>query len=889
LKALKRIKLNNAKIFRIFALIASCILVYSCSQESNSKLSVAYHNTTAHYNAYFLAKEKLLLVEADLLKTRVDDYNKVLKIYHFADSSFSQQVKGDIDYIVERATYPIKEHKNSKWVDDSYMLIGKARRINNQMEFAIKTFKYINTTSPDEQTRYAALIELLICHLKTEELHLAHKIQVYLDNQFENFNNENQLNYHLAYAEYARMEGDYKVMMKHVDEALPFVKGKDNKSRLNFISGQLHQKFNDDSIAYERYVAVLKKRPHYELEFNTKLNMSHVYSTGDKNDTKKIYKYFAKFLKDEKNKEYQDRIYYDLAKFEYKQGHTQEALVNLTKSVQVETARPLQKSYSYRFAGNIYYDRKDMKELTKYQNSKLYYDSCVSYINPDISDYDNTLIRKDVLTRFVEQLEIVETEDSLQRLAKMDSASLMIHLAKIAELQEKQMREKAEREKLLAEELSKKKNRPDDPGAANFGGNGSSNFIFYNPAAYAQSEQNFKRIWGNRVLEDNWRRSKKEQAIKDEREELPDSAALAAIADSAISDSLKQVKAIADSIAEANKYKVDPNSLFASVPKDQASIEASNRKIEVALFKLGKIARFELHENEFAIKVFQKLNTEYPNNKDYVETLYFLYLLCQESPTCDSDVYRKELMTRFPNSIFGKLAENPNYLEDYKDSNKNAALSYENAYQLYTNGNHVAANKLVNETIQLYPKSDIMDKMVFLKILTLARTENFADYLTGLEQFKKDFPTSPLVSYADELLKMKDELQKRGSLEKNTSYTVNNSDSTFYFIAFYNKNEVTPEQTMSYLKEFNADRIKNLDFRMRKIDFNDEKFAVVLKKFSSVAEAKEYIDKLNRFDEFKETFKKQHYSYVFISDKNYNTLLGNRDIEQYKAFYNKNY
>lgn len=889
MKALKRIKLNNAKIFSIFALITASIFIYGCSQESNSKLSVAYHNTTAHYNAYFLAKEKLLLVETDLAKTRVDDYNKVLRIYHFADSSFSQQVKADIDYIVERATYPIKEHKNSKWVDDSYMLIGKARRINNQMEYAIKTFKYVNTTSPDEQTRYAALIELLICHLKTEELHLAHKVQVYLDNQFENFNKENQLNYHLAYAEYARMEGEYKTMMKHVDEALPFVKGKDNKSRLNFISGQLHQKFNEDSAAYQRYVAVLKRRPHYELEFNTKLNMSNVYSTGDKDDTKKIYKYFAKFLKDEKNLEYQDRIYYDLAKFEYKQGHTNEALVNLTKSVQVETARPLQKSYSYRFAGNIYYDRKDMKELTKYQNSKLYYDSCVTYINPDISDYNNTLIRKDVLTRFVEQLEIVETEDSLQRLAKMDSASLMVHLAKIAELQEKQMRDKAERDKLLAEELGKKKNQSNEPNNATFGGNGSNNFIFYNPAAYAQSELNFKRTWGDRALEDNWRRAKKDQVIKDEQEILPDSAALAALADSVANDSIQYAKAIADSIAEANRYKVDPNSLFASVPKDKASIEASNRKIEIALFKLGKIAKFELHENEFAIKVFKKLNTEYPENKDYVETLYFLYLLCLESPSCNSDDYKNELISRFPNSIFAKLAENPNYLEDYKDSNKSAALAYENAYSLYTNGNHVAANKLVNETILLYPKSDIMDKMVFLKILTLARQENYADYLNGLEQFKKDFPTSPLVSYADELLKMKEELEKRGSLEKNTTYAVDKSDSAFYFIAFYNKNELTPEETMAYLKEFNNDRIKNLDFRMRKIDFNDEKFAVVLKKFSSAAEAKDYVEKLIRFDEFKETFKKQHYSYVFISDKNYNTLLGNRDIEKYKAFYNKNY
>ena len=36
---------------------------------------------------------------------------------------------------------------------------------------------------------------------------------------------------------------------------------------------------------------------------------------------------------------------------------------------------------------------------------------------------------------------------------------------------------------------------------------GNSNFYFYNTNAVSQGQSDFKKRWGNRKLEDNWRRS----------------------------------------------------------------------------------------------------------------------------------------------------------------------------------------------------------------------------------------------------------------------------------------------------------------------------------------------------------------------------------------------
>lgn len=862
------------------------LFIISCSQESNSTISKGYHNVTAHYNAYFLARERLKLIEEDIIADRENDYNRILPLFHFVDTNFSAAHKEDVDYVVEKATYPIELHGNSKWVDDSYILIGKARRINNEMEFAVKTFKYVNTKSPDEQTRYKSLILLMQCHLKTGELHLARRAKNYLDNQSSNFNKDNKREYHLTCAEYYRMHLDFEEMLPHVDSSLKLIKDRDRSSRTYFIAGQLHQKLGNDSTAYSRYEKVLKKNPPYELMFFTKLNMSQVYAIENDDDIKRIKKYFDKFLKDDKNIEYQDRIYYDMAYFEYKQGNTIKALEYITMSVQVPGARSLQKAYSYRFAGDIYYDREDIPDLLKYRTSKLYYDSTVNNMSQEITRYDETAARQDILTRFVDELETVELQDSLQQLALLDSTALDAKLTDIALQMEEQKRQKAEREKRLAEEMAKRERMA--AASNSFAGmNSSNNFLFYNMTALAQAQITFVNQWGDRKLEENWRRSKKEIIFNDALSEEPDSLITDSI-DVQQTDTLSTDIANQDSV-DVNPYKVDKSAFYKDIPFTEEELQASHDKKMEALFAGGKILYFELKEREMAIIALTRLNTEYPDNPHYVEALYLLYLMCQKSPSCDANAHRTELMTRFPHSIYGKLAENPNYLEDYEDENKESALAYEKAYSLYLNKQFVSANTLLNQTISEYSKSDIYDKMVFLKILTLARIDNYSDYIAELKQFKEDFPTSPLISYADELLTMEDEILQQGTLNKNAEYIISPKDSAFYVIAVFEKETGNINEVAQNILEFNTGRLKRDDFRIRRIDFTEENFIVAVKEFPTKQEVLAYLEKLKSFDEFRDNYKNIPYNYYWISSGNFNLLLSQRNLDPFTTFYNKNF
>lgn len=81
------------------------------------------------------------------------------------------------------------------------------------------------------------------------------------------------------------------------------------KPRYNFLLSQLYVKENQDGAAK----LALKKLPgfnfNYEMVFNARIGMALAYQEGDAAVEKKL----KKMLRDSRNEEFQDRIYYALA------------------------------------------------------------------------------------------------------------------------------------------------------------------------------------------------------------------------------------------------------------------------------------------------------------------------------------------------------------------------------------------------------------------------------------------------------------------------------------------------------------------------------------------------------------------------------------------------
>ncbi|NJO01049.1 MAG: hypothetical protein HC880_04545, partial [Bacteroidia bacterium] len=313
-----------------------------------------------------------------------------------------------------------------------------------------------------------------------------------------------KLSYLIMRGHLFREQNDFVETAKSLGSAVKIMSGGERKARLHFILGQIYQKYDRAPQAYRQYKKVFKNNPPYELAFNARLYMVQVSNLKDQDNVKRIHRSFKKMLNDTKNKEYQDKIYYEMALFELRRENTIQAVSLLRQSLALSVSNPIQKAYSYLKLGEIYYG---VPAIRDYEQAKTYYDSSIVSLPTDIEGYDKIKKRQENLSEFIEQLRIYQVEDSLQKLARMEEPRrsdyikyLLTHvetkrqdeLDSIAEVERK-------RQALLKE--------TQDQGADAFANQGGNGWYFYNPTSINNGVQEFRKRWGPRPLVDNWRRA----------------------------------------------------------------------------------------------------------------------------------------------------------------------------------------------------------------------------------------------------------------------------------------------------------------------------------------------------------------------------------------------
>ncbi|MFC7666467.1 tol-pal system YbgF family protein [Hymenobacter humi] len=178
-------------------------------------------------------------------------------------------------------------------------------------------------------------------------------------------------------------------------------------------------------------------------------------------DRARLDKYFAALLKDSKNKDYRDKVYYEMARLNYREKNYAEALKLLQKSIKATTTNPLQKSYTYLLAGRIYYE-----DLQKYRLAAAYYDSTVQNLSKEAKTYAAIKERSDILREFAKQYTIIETQDSLQALAKLSPAELDQRLNLYADAEIAANQKEADRVAALQKSATGPRSWPRAPPAA---------------------------------------------------------------------------------------------------------------------------------------------------------------------------------------------------------------------------------------------------------------------------------------------------------------------------------------------------------------------------------------------------------------------------------------
>ncbi len=857
-----------------------CLLLflYACAPERNGMVASVYHNTTARYNAYFYANLRMEEIQKAVLESQQNNFNRILPIFPQTDTALVSSLNTQIEDCIKKASVAIERHPNSQWADDSYILIGQCRLYRQNFSDAVKTFKFVNTQSESDEARHRALIKLMRTFIESQEQNNAVAVSDYLKK--EKLSRANNAQLHLTHAYLSQLNGDYSNVVGNLLVAAPLLHNDEGKARVYYIIGQIYQELGYDAQAYSNYQEVLKSNPEYELYFYARLNMAQVYDLSKGKDTKKIRKYFKKLLKDKKNLEYKDKIYYEMASFEQKQDNLEEAIELYNQSVQASLNNSRQKAYAYLALGRIYYS-----DFRKYELAKAYYDSTMSVLPEDEPEYEQIAQRQKVLDNFVTQLTTIQTQDSLLALAAMDSSKLQAFVDNIIqqEAEAQRVQEKAARKK------TRKNNRNNsfpevenafDTPQPREGDNSKQSWYFYNTSAISTGRTTFVRRWGNRPLEDNWRRSDKTIAANFSQN-TPDSTAASGVVDES-------------GLSQEEATSLQRQVLYADIPFSEEQKQEALMQIEEAYYKLGGIYDFDLKEKQNAAEAFETMLSRFPASDYKPEVLYQLYLIYKElndEPAYTR--YKNQLLEEFPQSLYAKILQNPKYRQESNLASEQMKKIYKQAYSLYKNGEYNKAEKMVSASLREYPDNSFADNMSLLRILIMGKLESAAQYQLALQNFPIKYPESELLDYASTLLENARNFKDKIAAERGARYQpVSNTKHSF--IILY-KNVKNLSTTLSKAVEaFNQKNFPGQKLTTANLMLENGRVMIMVEGFPDMNAAKTYYQQFNSetspLNDLPHTTIRENVQDNFIiTEDNLNILYKTKDVENYLRFFEKNY
>ena len=751
----------SLKYYRFWLLAWLGLSAASCASDK-SLLSHALNNVAARDNGFFLAREKLWATEATLYQGRSSDYNRILPLYPTLDSGTVRATRPDLNDIIKKASLPIQHRAGSDWTDDAYLLVGWSRFYKMEFDDAILTFKYVNSTSRDPFAKQEALIGLMRAFLITKQLDNAKAVSDLLDKELGLPKDAREL--FLARADYYLQTEEPALAIAQLEKAVPLIPAKNERSRTRFILAQLYQTQGQNKEATAQLNDILKHNPPYELDFQSKLLLGQV-SDLDKQSKERLDKYFAALLKDPKNKEYRDKIYYEMGRLAYRQQKYGDALALLRTSARQPTTSKSQKGYTYLLAGRIYYEN-----LQKYRLAAAYYDSTAQTMPKDNPLYASTKERGDVLKEFAKQYTIIETQDSLQVLAKLPATDLDKRLSTYAatELEAKRL---AEAKAMASQQALAKKQQADasritaSPSALSGSQRDISNpnafdattavasgagWYFDNATSLGTARADFIRLWGDRRLQDNWRTTLTPSSS-------PNAPQNGGAPVSITGNDQTRVNGVAAGASPATAAPADPlaeqNALVAKyrqdLPTTPEKLKTSDQQIEAAMYELGSIYKELLKEKQRGYETYAGEVTRYPRGAHAPDADYLLYLYYKDLPDPPKAAqYAAALQREFPTSTYAKLIADPLYREHERALHNAVAARLDSAFSLYKDQYFTRSKAVVARLEKQYPKSDLTDRVAYLKLLLAIRTQPPVAVKTSVEQFAKDYPDSPLVPQA---------------------------------------------------------------------------------------------------------------------------------------------
>jgi tetratricopeptide (TPR) repeat protein len=863
------------KALHILLTILPFFLLSACASGSKSKkdsfISRAYHDLTARDNGYFNAKLLLTQSSETLWESQTEDFTQTLPVYKFGNQESAQGEAANLDEVIKKSSIAIQLHKKSKWVDDCYLLIGKANFYKQDYPAAITSFQYIINKYSDgtrkkkkkKKDEPGWINEKLAHHPVANEAALwivltltemkdytSAKTALSVIRSNEKFPEDLLDELNAAEAHLYLKQNQTEQAIKSLNLAAETTKDKKLEARYKFILAQLYEKTNQHQLSYDAFAGVIKLKPDYVTDFYARLYMATQGMSNFGLSADNTIDLLKDMLKEDKYTEFFPLIYNTLADIELSAQHIEEAQEYLKMGIETGDVNPSEKALSYVKLGDIYYDQ------TEFKLAYNQYDSALISLPREYVRHAEINARRDGLIELVKAINTIETEKRLQYLASLNEFELDKELDKMIADQEA-----AEQQEFLEGSGVATDNRAAE---------GSSDFYFYNTSLMSRGYGEFKKVWGNRKLEDNWRRSDKssfsEEMAADNPEKTPE-----------------------ESEIDLSSNKLTKEDVIRSLPKTPEQIEASNNRIAGALYSAGNIYRQKFDNNTKAADYFRQNINDYPSNPFELQSLYQLYVLLDGSPA--QDQYKSTILEKYPNSLFANIIRDPNYLEKQLKKDEEVETYYTATYNLYTSGDLATVRSRISEARTLFPLNPLQPKFDMLGALAIIDTASTESFANALQAIVDKYPTDEVGIKAKAILDLIRKDAKDAELPSDPSELFTyKADEEHYAVILISSKGKESTNVKNKLADFNTANYSLKKLRISSLLFGSEQTLILVKTYTNAADGMEYYNFVER--EFESIFQDINMddSYFFIISKsNYVQLYKSKEADAYVGFFESNY
>jgi tetratricopeptide (TPR) repeat protein len=864
----------------ILSFIFISLIAGSCAPTKNTATRRFYQNLVSRYNIYFNGKESIRQGMLQLSNNHKDDYTSILELYRYGSEDEAAGVAPFMERASEKGSKVVLKHsmnfqgvEYNNWVDDSYMMIGKARFFKADYIGAIEMFDFVSKRFSKSEIRYEALLWMAKANLYSGRFQRADVVLGMIEPAF----NKNEVskyvkrNFPIVRAQYLIKTDNLEEASVYLDKALKVKQPRKTKARVLFVSGQVSQRLGQDKKALQYYNACIKSNPPYIMAFHAKIFSAECYDASS-GGAENILKQLNKLLKDSKNKDYYDVIYYSLANIELKNNNIPKAIEFLQLSAQSSISNDYQKGISYWKLAELHFD------LKKYRESKSYYDSTLISLPRKHEEYNNIQQKSKIMSELIESLNTIQMEDSLQRLAAMSERERLAIIDKLISdiIKAEERQREVERQQQMAAFQQK------DPNMQINMAPGSS-WYFYNPSAVNFGKNEFRRIWGERRLEDLWRLQNKETSAFGDLTELDEDLD----------------PEIADSIAKLNNPK-ERAYYLKNIPDTPEKIELSNKKIENAYYKAGTVYKDQLKDFLPASEMFESLLNRFDETEFQLQTYYSLYLIYTNLKLSDkANQYKNLILTKYPDSDFAKIIVDPDYYKKIAEQADEVKLEYKATWELYHEKKYPAVIVSADNALEKYKDPEYLPKFEYLKAASLYKTKGIDSMIVQLEHIIANYPNSEVKPLAEQLLAFvtkgdnedDEKLEGEGdddSTQKGPLY-VPSSDSYHLFVLAVDVKTANLNAIKASFSDFNSLNFGSQNLTVSTLFLNDKRHMITVSRFNSQTDAENYYKIFVRNSAMQKSLENDFPIYFVISTDNYPVFYKDKDEQAYLDFFRRNY